>query len=98
VKPATTNALLFAGAVALIVGPLLLVRIPEGEEGWGGADDQAKEAITALAPGYTPWFSPLFEPASGEIASMLFALQAAIGAGVIGFVAGRLTVRNRQPA
>ena len=42
---------------------------------------------------YEPWFEPILEPASGEIESLLFALQAAIGAGVVGFVLGRITKR-----
>jgi len=96
VKPATTNLLMLVGAIVLIVAPLLFVKIPKGTEGWAGADDQAKDVIAALAPDYQPWFTPLMEPASGEIASMLFALQAAIGAGIIGFVAGKLSARQGQ--
>ncbi|MFQ9918367.1 MAG: energy-coupling factor ABC transporter substrate-binding protein [Flavonifractor plautii] len=42
-------------------------------------------------PDYEPWFEPILEPASGEVESLLFALQAAIGAGVVGFVLGRIT-------
>ncbi len=59
---------------------------PDGQPGqaFGGADEQAQQAIGQLAPGYQPWFAPLIEPASSEIASLLFALQAAFGAGVIG--------------
>lgn len=97
-KPAITNLLLMLGAIALIAGPLLLVRIPEGEEGWAGADAQAEGVIAALAPDYEPWFQPLFTPASGEVESMLFALQAALGAGGLGFLAGRLTAARRPPA
>ena len=41
-----------------------------------------------LNPNYEPWFSPVWEPPSGEIESFLFALQASIGAVVIGFVIG----------
>lgn len=95
-KPATTNLLMLAGAAVLIVAPLLFVHIPEGTEGWTGADAQAEGVITALAPDYKPWFSPLMEPASGEIESMLFAMQAAIGAAIIGFVAGKLSSRQAK--
>ena len=49
-----------------------------------------------LDPDYEPWFSPLLEPASGEIESLLFALQAALGAGVIGFVLGRMTAKKPE--
>ena len=54
----------------------------------------AEELITETHPDYEPWFSPIFEPASGEIESLLFALQAALGAGVIGFVLGRMTAKK----
>ena len=38
--------------------------------------------------------SSLYEPPSGEIESLLFCLQAAAGAGVVGFVLGRLTAKK----
>ena len=56
----------------------------------------AEELIVETHPDYEPWFSPLFEPASGEIESLLFALQAALGAGVIGFVLGRMTAKKPE--
>lgn len=72
------------GLAALIIAAPMVLNLP-GE--YGGADDRAKSAIQET--GYEPWFSPIWEPPSGEIASMLFALQAAIGAGVVGYVVGR---------
>ena len=81
----------------LVILVILLAALPlwllPGAE-FGGADGQAEEAILELDPGYEPWFSPLLEPASGEVESMLFALQAAIGAGVVGFVLGRITKKT----
>ena len=41
------------------------------------------------------YFEPLLEPASGEIASLLFALQAALGAGVIGYWLGCAVTRDK---
>ena len=38
--------------------------------------------------GFKPWFSSIWEPPSGEIESLLFALQAAIGAIIIGYAFG----------
>lgn len=72
----------------LVVVPLLIHRPTGDEEIFGGADGQAQEEITRIAPDYEPWFEPLFEPPSGEIESMLFTLQAALGAGFIGFYLG----------
>ena len=52
--------------------------------------------VGEIDPSYTPWFEPLIEPASGEIASLLFALQAAIGAGVIGYYLGSAVTRDKM--
>ena len=83
---ATRSILLTAAAAALIAAPLVIPGL-QGE--FKGSDDLGKEAILELRPDYKPWFEPLWEPPSGEVASMLFALQAALGAGVIGYVIGR---------
>ncbi|MEZ2226794.1 energy-coupling factor ABC transporter substrate-binding protein [Microcoleus sp.] len=77
------NWMLVIAVVALAVIPLVFVR---GE--YGGADGEAQKAITEIQPDYKPWFNHLFEPASGEIASLLFATQAALGAGAIGYAIG----------
>ncbi|HOI58993.1 MULTISPECIES: energy-coupling factor ABC transporter substrate-binding protein [unclassified Methanoculleus] len=57
-----------------------------GEEAWGGADGEAADLIEAS--GYEPWFESFWAPPSGEIESLFFALQAAIGAVIIGYVFG----------
>ncbi len=77
--------------IALAVIPLIFVR---GE--YGGADGQAEEVISEVNPNYEPWFQPFFEPASGEIESLLFASQAAIGAGIIGYAIGLYKGRNQN--
>ena len=51
-----------------------------------GSDDAASEQIEATD--FEPWFSSIWEPPSGEIESLLFALQAAIGAIIIGYFFG----------
>ena len=90
----TNNLMILAMVILLAVVPLWIVEKPEaiadGEEIklFGGADDKAKDMISEIAPDYKPWFEPLIEPASGEIASLLFALQAALGAGFIGYFLG----------
>ena len=83
------NLILIVLTVLLAAIPLWL--LPNAE--FGGADGQAEEAIQELNPNSEPWFEPILEPASGEIESLLFALQAAVGAGVVGFVLGRITRR-----
>jgi cobalt/nickel transport protein len=68
-------------AIVLSFLPLLLKVGSDFE----GADGLAEEAILEIASDYEPWAEPLFEPPSGEIESLLFGLQAAIGAGFIGY-------------
>ena len=96
------NLLLIIAVVVLAAFPLVYVQHPapdangESAEIFAGADDSAKDMISEIAPGYKPWFESIIEPASGEIASMLFALQAAIGAGVIGFYIGCGVTREKM--
>ncbi len=91
-KRVLTNVILLLLVVFITIIPFFVAK--NGE--FGGSDDQAEEAITQIDENYEPWFSPLFEPASGEIESLLFALQAAIGAGVIGFGLGYLKGKKRK--
>ena len=88
------NLILIILVVLIAAVPLWLCRDAE----FGGADGLAEELITETHPDYEPWFSPIFEPASGEIESMLFALQAALGAGVVGFILGRTTAKKPADA
>jgi cobalt/nickel transport protein len=56
---------------------------------WGGSDGEALNVIGDLTGGaYQPWAEPLWEPPSGEIESLLFSLQAAIGSIIIGYFFG----------
>lgn len=67
--------------------------------GWefGGADDAAGELVPS---DYEPWFAGIFGDYElpGETESMLFALQAAIGAIMIGFCIGRFTRTREEKA
>ncbi|MBD2463691.1 energy-coupling factor ABC transporter substrate-binding protein [Oscillatoria sp. FACHB-1407] len=90
------NWLLVAGVLALAIAPLILVRGAD----FSGADGEAEVLIQETNPNYQPWVNPLFEPASSEVESLLFAVQAALGAGVIGYVIGlhrgRQTHQNQK--
>ncbi len=79
-----TNWILFLIAVGLIIAPLILNSKAE----YGGADGEAEAIITEINPTYKPWVSSLYKPPSGEIESLLFSTQAAIGAGFIGYYLG----------
>ncbi|MGB9792693.1 MAG: energy-coupling factor ABC transporter substrate-binding protein [Thermacetogeniaceae bacterium] len=87
------NLLLIALVLLLIFAPLFLKKGAE----FGGADDRAEQAITQLDPDYRPWFSSVWEPPSGEVESLLFAAQAAIGAGFIGYYLGYVKGRREYP-
>jgi cobalt/nickel transport protein len=91
-KQGMSNWLLILAVIALAVTPLILIRGAE----FAGADSQAEAAIGEVKPGYQPWFKPLFEPPSGEIESLLFSSQAALGAGIIGYAIGLYKGRSQQ--
>lgn len=81
--PIQGNRWIVLTVIALTVLPLIVVR---GE--YGGTDGAAESAIGEIRPDYQPWIDSLFKPPSSEVESLLFASQAAIGAGVLGYVIG----------
>jgi len=91
------NFLLLVGVIALAIIPLFLVApAKEGEEIFAGADGEAEELITKIQPNYKPWFEPFWEPPSGEIESLLFGVQAALGAGLVAYCLGYYRGRRRE--
>jgi len=86
------NIILLLLVVLITIVPLLILKDAE----FAGADGEAEEAITKINEDYEPWFSPILEPKSGEIESLLFALQAALGAGFIGYYIGFARGRKRK--
>lgn len=97
-RNAKINGLLLLLVAALAVLPIALGMGEGKEEPFTGADAQAETAITELDPEYEPWFSPLYEPPSGEVESALFALQAALGAGVLAYYFGVRKGRRQAAA
>jgi len=85
------NLLLLLLAVVIIITPLIL----KGDSEFEGADGQAEGIIGEMHPNYEPWAEPLWEPPSGEIESLLFSLQVAIGAGTIGYIFGTFKGRKK---
>ncbi|AEY65203.1 energy-coupling factor ABC transporter substrate-binding protein [Clostridium sp. BNL1100] len=81
------NLILIVTVIIILATPPILIKNAE----FSGSDGLAEEQIAKIDPDYKPWFESLLVPKSGEIESLLFALQAAIGAGVVGFILGRMT-------
>lgn len=78
------NLILILLVVAIVAFPLIWKATAD----FGGADDKVKDVVTAINPDYKPWFSSFWAPPSAEIESFLFAVQASIGAGFIGYWIG----------
>lgn len=84
------NCLLILAFIIITAVPFFISNGADFE----GADGQAEDVITAIHPDYKPWADFIWEPASGEIESLLFALQAAIGAAVIAYFVGLARGKN----
>lgn len=87
-----TNVLLLLLVVIIAVIPLIFRKNAE----FSGADAKAQDVIALIKPDYTPWFHSLWVPPSGEIESLLFALQAGIGCLIIGYCIGFIHGRKKK--
>ncbi len=86
-----TVLILLLLCVLIAVIPLVLIRDSE----FGGADGLAEEAIAEITPDYEPWAQSIIELPGGETESLLFCLQAGLGAGVLGYGFGYLVSRKK---
>ncbi|MGZ7043380.1 MAG: energy-coupling factor ABC transporter substrate-binding protein [Methanobacterium sp.] len=81
--------------VVIAIIPLALYSGMGNEQGYfSGSDDAAGKAIEET--GYQPWFSSIWKPPSDEIESLIFSLQAAIGAIIVGFILGYYTGQSKE--
>lgn len=53
--------------------------------GFSGTDDQSIDVINEVAPDYDPWINTMFDFSHPQSETILFALQGAMGVGVIVF-------------
>ena len=90
-KASRMNWILLLLVVVIVLIPLVFM----GDSEFEGADGQAEDIIGGIAPDYVPWAKPIWEPPSGEIESLLFSLQVAIGAGVFGYIFGMFKERRK---
>lgn len=93
-KSNKTNLLLLLLVVAIIILPLIV----NPNAAYEGADGEGGDLIEEINPDYEPWFEPLWEPPSGEVESLLFSLQIAIGAGSIGYIFGTFREKKKKIA
>lgn len=90
-KKVITILILVALCAVILVFPLMTIKDSE----FGGADGAAEEAIAVVDPDYEAWADPILEPPGGETESLLFCLQTALGAIVIGYGFGYLVARKK---
>ncbi|WP_070000890.1 energy-coupling factor ABC transporter substrate-binding protein [Cellulosilyticum sp. I15G10I2] len=83
-KSVNKNLVLGALVILLMVLPLMINKDAEFE----GADGAAEAMIAEINPDYEPWMGFMFEPPSGEVETLLFSLQAALGTAVIFYYIG----------
>lgn len=94
-KKTVVSLLIIATLIAII--PLFTLKGAE----FGGSDDAGSKVVTEITgTEYKPWFTPVMETwiggeIPGEIESLLFCVQTAIGVGVIAFFMGRFVERNK---
>ena len=88
--------------ILLLLGVVLLVVVPlafhSKKAAFGGSDNNATSQVMKIDPSYHRWFKPLWEPPSGEIESLLFAVQAAIGTGAVAYAIGYFMGRAKAQA
>ena len=77
------NIILIIVILLIGVAPLLFIKSE-----FGGSDGEGEEMIKTIKPDYEPWAKNLIELPGDETESLLFALQAALGAGIVGYVLG----------
>ncbi len=82
----------YALAIVLMVAIFAIPFIISPNAKFGGADVAGSAAIQEQQPDYQRWALPLWQPPP-ETESMLFALQAALGAGLIGYFIGHEKAR-----
>ena len=91
------HVIMLIAVIIIVILPLALFNGKGEAQGFfTGSDDQGPAAIEQQ--GYHPWFKPLWTPPSSEIETLIFSIQAAIGAGIIGYFLGYYKARAKNNA
>lgn len=94
-KKTVISLLIIAALIA--VAPLFALKGAE----FGGSDDAGSKVVSEITgTEYEPWFTPVMETwiggeLPGEVESLLFCVQTAIGVGIIAFFMGRFVERHK---
>ena len=88
----SSNWLMLLGVVVLALAPLLAL---QGKQ-FGATDSSNSTAIQEIQPGYKPWFDSVIKPSGSEVQTFLFAAQAGIGAGIMGYILGLYKGRSEK--
>jgi cobalt transport protein len=97
-KMASDTKLYIAGFLVVAVIVVGILAFIPGD--FGGSDDSGGEAAEdhGYEPWLTDWIDAIYGELPGEIESMLFAVQAAIGAVIIGFFIGQNRAKKAAAA
>jgi cobalt/nickel transport protein len=91
------KAEIIVAAIILIFTVSFLYSSLNTDADFEGADGKAEGVIQELSGGsYEPIAKPIWEPPSSEIESLLFGLQAAFGALIIGYFFGYYRGKNQS--
>jgi cobalt/nickel transport protein len=90
-KKSTIVIIMLIICVLIAAVPLAVIKDSE----FGGSDDAAENVISDLSPDYEPWADSLIEPPGSETEGLLFCLQGAFGALIIGYGFGYLVAAKK---
>lgn len=89
----TMRTIIILVLICAVIAIIPLIFIKDSE--FGGADAKAKDLISEIDSDYVQWTDSVIAPPGTETESLLFAIQAAIGAGIIGCGFGFLAARRK---
>lgn len=97
-KGSKGSSLLLAGIAIVVAAFPMFINLGnrDAEEPFAGTDAAAEGLVEEVNPEYDPWFDPLIGELPGEVESGLFALQAALGASVLGYAIGVYRGRTKE--